>query len=147
MCDAIWTVLGPTYVQLPQTPAQWLTKAKEFENRWDYPRCVGALDGKHVQIQVRQLSINVAYLKKMSHRFNSIHLQCPGNSGSIFYSYKKIFSIVLFALVDAKCRVSCKKVQLCTKFVPFNLTSQKYDSWLIRISYILLTVPICRHWM
>ena len=52
ICDAIWTVLAPTYVQLPETPAQWLVKAKEFETRWDYPRCVGALDGKHVQIQV-----------------------------------------------------------------------------------------------
>ena len=52
VCDAIWTVLAPAYVQLPQSPQEWLQKAHKFENRWNYPLCVGALDGKHVQIQV-----------------------------------------------------------------------------------------------
>lgn len=50
---------------------------KIFENVWNFPHCVGAMDSKHVV------------------------LQSPVNSGSEFINYHSQFSIVLFALVDA----------------------------------------------
>lgn len=51
--------------------------AKQFEDTWNFPHCLGALDGKHVV------------------------LQAPINTGSEFFNYKSTFSVVLFALVDA----------------------------------------------
>lgn len=51
--------------------------AEEYERKWNFPHCLGALDGKHVV------------------------LQKPVHSGSEFMNYKSTFSIVLFALVDA----------------------------------------------
>jgi hypothetical protein len=58
----------------------WNQKAEQFWNRWDFPNCVGALDGKHVRII------------------------SPDDSGSLFFNFKGFFSIVLFALVDANCK-------------------------------------------
>lgn len=55
----------------------WKEKADQFLNRWDFPNCVSAIDGKHVRIMA------------------------PGNSGSLYYNYKGYFSVVLLAMVDA----------------------------------------------
>ncbi|XP_029674015.1 protein ALP1-like isoform X2 [Formica exsecta] len=77
-CEAIWDVLKDKV--FPEvTEALWIQKAKEFEFLWDFPNCIGAIDGKHVQIKA------------------------PPKSGSTFYNYKGTHSIVLMAVADANC--------------------------------------------
>lgn len=65
-------------MQLPKTEDDWMKIANGFEQQWNFPHCVGALDGKHVL------------------------LQAPFNTESEFFNYKKSFSIVLLALVDSE---------------------------------------------
>ncbi|XP_035898677.1 uncharacterized protein LOC118506075 [Anopheles stephensi] len=65
------------YVKLPETEQQWLEVSHRFEERWQFPHAIGAIDGKHVRIRK------------------------PTFSGSLYYNYKNYFSIVLLAIVDA----------------------------------------------
>ena len=63
---------------IPEPTERTLAESEEgFSRTWNYPNCVGALDGKHVRII------------------------CPRKSASLYYNYKQYFSIVLFALVDS----------------------------------------------
>lgn len=73
--------LTPILLKSP-TKENLIRVAENFWNKWIFPNCVGAIDGKHIRIFA------------------------PGKSGSLFYNYKDYFSIVL-AIVDADCKFIC----------------------------------------
>lgn len=62
---------------MPKNEKEWISIAHDYNNKWNFPHCLGVIYGKHIVIQ------------------------CPEHSGSEFYNYKGTFSIVLMALVDA----------------------------------------------
>lgn len=76
VCDAIWKKLGPLVMPVP-TSDTWKKSAEKFKQIWNFPNCIAAVDGKHINIE------------------------CPINAGSTFFNYKGTHSIVLLALVDA----------------------------------------------
>ena len=77
-CRAIWDVLlEQEYIKPPQTEEEWKNIAHSFEQKWNFHHCIGAIDGKHV------------------------NMQSPPRSGSLFFNYKKFFSIVLMAICNA----------------------------------------------
>lgn len=76
-CIAIEKQMLPVYLPKP-TEGMWKDIAVSFENRWQFPNCIGALDGKHICITTTP------------------------KSGKKNYNYKGSFSINLLALVDAK---------------------------------------------
>jgi DDE superfamily endonuclease len=66
-----------TILQVPQSEQEWANVATQFSQQWNFPNCLGALDGKHVSIVP------------------------PANCGSVYFNYKHFNSIILMALVDA----------------------------------------------
>lgn len=47
---AIWDQMAQRYMAIPSTPQKWTHLAEDFERLWNFPNCVGALDGKHVRV-------------------------------------------------------------------------------------------------
>ncbi len=72
-CITIEKQMLPVYLPKP-TEGMWKDIALSFENRWQFPNCIGALDGKHICITA------------------------PPKSGSLLNNYKGSFSINLLAL-------------------------------------------------
>ncbi|XP_030760537.1 protein ALP1-like [Sitophilus oryzae] len=76
VCDALIECLQEN-VKLPTTAEEWQGIATDFYRQWNFPNCLGSMDGKHVM------------------------LQAPFGSGTEYFNYKGFFSIVLFGVVDA----------------------------------------------
>ncbi|KAM7309617.1 uncharacterized protein ISCGN_006618 [Ixodes scapularis] len=79
-CTALYEELKEDFIRTPKTEEEWLDVISGFAQKWQFPNCAGALDGKHVCIWK------------------------PPNSGSVYFNYKKTHSIILFAVVDANCK-------------------------------------------
>ena len=48
--------MSDSYMKFPETENEWITIAKDFEDLWQFPNCISALDGKHFQIQAPKKS-------------------------------------------------------------------------------------------
>lgn len=51
-CQALVACLKDKVLPYPLTKTDWLRIAEEFENKWQFNHCIGAVDGKHVLIEV-----------------------------------------------------------------------------------------------
>jgi DDE superfamily endonuclease len=60
----------------PPSKEDYAKIANEFEEKWNLPNCIGAVDGKHIT------------------------MRCPRNIGSTYFNNKKQFSVNLFAVCD-----------------------------------------------
>lgn len=77
VCRALIEEFQPEVMKIPSTAAEWRAVADGFERKWNMPHCLGAIDGKHVPITQ------------------------PPKSGSLYFNYKKFFSVVLLAVADS----------------------------------------------
>nr|CAI5843406.1 unnamed protein product [Callosobruchus analis] len=76
VCPAIYDALKD-FIKVPHTEDEWKNIEKEYYFRWNFTKCCGALDGKHIVIR------------------NASH------SGFEYFNYKGTYSLILFACVDA----------------------------------------------
>ena len=47
-CQAIIKSSMEKYISLPDSKEKWFSVAKDFEEKWQFPNWVGAIDGNHV---------------------------------------------------------------------------------------------------
>ena len=69
--------LKDQFLKTPNCQKEWLSISKSFENKRDFPHCLGSLDGKNIRIE------------------------CPKMPGTYYYNYKDFYSIILLAICDS----------------------------------------------
>ena len=89
--DAIYNALSPIYLSTPSTN-DWIEIAKDFEEIWNLPNVIGALDGKHIRIT------------------------CPPETGTQYHNYKGFFSLQFLAMCDARYCFTLESVSFPSKF-------------------------------
>ena len=77
-CSAIYSALPTLYLKPPNSSEDWLKIVKDFEDIWNLPHVVGAIDGKHIRIK------------------------CPSQAGTLYHNYKGFFSVAMLAVCDAR---------------------------------------------
>jgi len=65
--SALLRVYGDQYLRMPNCSDDWMTIADGFNDKFDFPHCVGAIDGKHIEVK------------------------CPANTNSRFFNFKGNF--------------------------------------------------------
>lgn len=79
MCSSIKKTSYFLYIfQFPRSKEEWKEIAKMYEERWNFPHCLGATDEKDIAIVP------------------------SANSGSYFYNYKGQHSVFLMAIANVK---------------------------------------------
>ena len=75
--SAIYKALKSLYLKSSSSREEWLAIASGFEETWNFPHCLGSIDGKHIRIE------------------------CLSLSGTYYYNYKGFYSIILLAICDS----------------------------------------------
>lgn len=78
----LWETLFPIHMAKP-TAESFIHIASDYYERWNFPNCIGSIDGKHIRIK------------------------CPEHSTSLYYNYKHFYSIVLQGVADARYKFVC----------------------------------------
>ncbi|XP_066973189.1 uncharacterized protein [Macrobrachium rosenbergii] len=85
-CRAIVAAFRDEELQVPQTPEAWQEVARGFEEQWNFPHIIGAIDGKHIRL-------------------------CnPPKGDTHYFNYKKFYSMVLLAVADPSYKFLCVDV-------------------------------------
>ncbi|PAA55740.1 hypothetical protein BOX15_Mlig028800g1 [Macrostomum lignano] len=74
---AIYDKLTSTCLKFPASAEEWKAIAGGFWEKWHFPNCLGAIDGKHFKVH------------------------CPRNTGSQYFNYKQQFSSLVLAMCDS----------------------------------------------
>lgn len=76
-CSILYETLQPLYMENLTDSSSWMLIAQGFKEKWQFPNCLGAIDGKHIRIKA------------------------PPKCGSLYYNYKGYHSFVLMGVCDA----------------------------------------------
>jgi hypothetical protein len=106
VCETLWKTMAPLHMSVPTTE-MLLAMSNEFYLRWNFPNCVGSIDGKHIR------------------------LKCPSNSGSMYYNYKSYYYTVLQGLADARYRFIANEVGAYGKQSYGGIFCQSSLYWLL----------------
>ena len=79
VCNAISNHLGPQYIKLPKTVSEVEEKTRNFQKKFNFSRCLGAVDSTHINIK-QPRSNATDYINRKSHFSINVQACCDYSS-------------------------------------------------------------------
>ncbi|XP_016398091.1 uncharacterized protein LOC107731504 [Sinocyclocheilus rhinocerous] len=86
-CGALYQLMKKDFLKTPSTETEWRAIAQDFESKWQFPHCLGALGGKQ------------------------IYIQPPVKSGCLDHNNKGRLYVTIMAAVDANYKFICASLE------------------------------------
>ena len=64
-CEQLWNTLHESVIPT-MSEENWLRIANDFETKWNFPHCIGVIDGKNVVIQMSRC-VNNSFINIYNH--------------------------------------------------------------------------------
>lgn len=79
VCSTIWYKLQPLEMAVPSVE-EWKNVSKQFEQKTQFPNCIGALDGKHIRLKSnkrgkKSQSIILLAISDANYRFTLVNVE------------------------------------------------------------------------
>ena len=63
--EAILQTLKDQFLKTPNCQKEWLSISKGFEDKWNFPHCLGSLDGKDIRIDVQKCQEHISTITRV----------------------------------------------------------------------------------
>ena len=63
--EAILQTLKDQFLKTPNCQKEWLGISKDFEGKWNFPHCLGSLDGKDIRIGVQKCQGHISTITRV----------------------------------------------------------------------------------
>ncbi|XP_028138355.1 uncharacterized protein LOC114332779 [Diabrotica virgifera virgifera] len=72
-CKAIYDALKTNYLKVPSTEAEWKEVSNGFQDHWQFTNCLGAIDGKHINMKKPGNSVVLLAIVNANYEFIYVH--------------------------------------------------------------------------
>lgn len=100
VCQAIYNCLKEEFMSFPENHQAWIKISNDIYRQYGMPNCLGIIDGKHFRIRA------------------------PPHSGTLFFNYKKFYSIVFLGVCDANLRFFWGNCGNYGEYISVNFTER-----------------------
>ena len=138
-CEGIWAALEDVYMKVPNRSYDWIAIATDFEEQWNFPNSLGALDGKHVNIICLEM---LAQHSTTTRIYTALYFWLYVMQGILFR--RLILAVTEGKMMQPFCNSHC--LVKCLIMAHYLSTYHNLEKWDLQVFLMFCLVVKFFHW-